>query len=271
MPRDLPRARPKGPRSGPLALSVLLVVALACPGPGSAQVNIESLRRADLPRGISGSVGGDLTLTTGNVDFIQTSFNGRLNHVGTRVTMLLIGEGGLGFLHSDRFASSGLLHYRWTYRPDRRLAPEWYAQLNYDRPQRLDLRSLAGAGVRTEVTSGSWGRFGAGTSIMLEHERLSLPDSARHPDRTTTLRNSTFLTVRVVSGERFAVSSTTYAQPSFADVLGDLRVLENMSLAASLTGRLDLTVTFDLRYDSGPPDGIAALDTRLRTGVTFRY
>jgi len=30
-------------------------------------------------------------------------------------------------------------------------------------------------------------------------------------------------------------------------------------------------VTFDLRYDSGPPDGLAALDTRLRTGVTFSY
>lgn len=246
-------------------------VLLSLPAWASAQVNIESLRRTDPAPGYSGSLGGDLTLTTGNVDFIQTSFSARVNHVGTRVTMLLIGEGGLGLLHSDRFASSGLLHYRWGYRLNDRLSPEWYAQLNYDRPQRLDLRSLVGAGVRTEITNGSWGRFGAGTSVMLERERLSLPDSARHPDRTTTLRNSTFLTVRVVSGERLVVSSTTYAQPSFTNVLGDLRVLENMSVASSLTDRLDLTVTFDLRYDSGPPDGIEALDTRLRTGVTFRY
>lgn len=264
-----PMSRPK---LRPLVLSVLLLIpGLVCPASGAAQVNIESLRRTDLPRGLSGSVGGDLTVTTGNVDFMQTNFSGRLNRVGGRVTMLLIGEGGLGFLHSDRFASSGLLHYRWAYRLEGRLSPEWYAQLNYDRPQLLDLRSLVGAGVRTDVASGSWGRFGAGTSVMLEHERLSLPDSARHPSRTTTLRNSTFLTMRVVSGEHFVASSTTYAQPSFRDFFGDVRVLENLSIGSSLSERLDLTVTFDLRYDSGPPDGIAALDTRLRTGVTFRY
>jgi len=39
--------------------------------------------------------------------------------------------------------------------------------------------------------------------------------------------------------------------------------------AASLTERLALTVTFDLRYDSEPPDGLAALDTKLKTGGSF--
>jgi len=74
-----------------------------------------------------------------------------------------------------------------------------------------------------------------------------------------------------VAGEQLVISSTTYAQPAIDQIVDDMRILENLRVAASLTDRLALTVTFDLRYDSGPPDGIEALDTRLKTGVTFTY
>jgi hypothetical protein len=92
-----------------------------------------------------------------------------------------------------------------------------------------------------------------------------------HDNRTTTLRNSTFATLRVNPGPSLVISSTTYVQPAILDDVSDLRVLENLRVATALTERLQLTVTFDLRYDSDPPDGISALDTRLRTGVTYAY
>jgi hypothetical protein len=248
-----------------------LTLAFLAQTPVAAQVNIESLRREDPPPGLSGSLGGDLTITTGNVDFVQMNANGRLTHVRGDLTTLMIGEGGVGFLGKNRFASSGLLHLRQTRWMRPWLAPEWYAQTNYDRPQRLEFRGLVGAGVRTEFARGGWGRFGAGTSLMLEHERLTLPDSALDDARTTTLRNSTFVTLWVVPGETVVITSTTYIQPAIRNASGDTRVLENLRVSTSVTDRLDLTVTFDLRYDSGPPDGIDALDTRLRTGVTYTY
>jgi hypothetical protein len=184
---------------------------------------------------------------------------------------LLIGEGGLGFLSGDRFASAGLLHLRRTYWLSERVAPEWFGQLNYDRPLLLDFRALAGVGVRLRFSSGAWGAAGAGASLMYEEERLDLPATAVHPEKTETVRSSTFLTLRLVAGESLVVSSTAYGQPALADVLGDVRLLENLRLSASITDRMTLTVAFDLRYDSGPPDRIASLDTRLRTGVTFSY
>ena len=265
-----PRAFPLRPRRGP-HIAALAAACLLLPAPLLAQVDIESLRRDDAPSGVSGSLGGDLTMTTGNVDFVRVTLNGRLNWVRGQATTLVIGEGGLGFLAGDRFSSSGLLHLRRTHWIAARLAPEWYAQINYDRPQLLDFRALAGAGARLQVAQGDWGGLGAGVSIMLEHERLDLPDTAIHENRTQTLRNSTFVTIRLVGGDRLVVTSTAYVQPALDDVFGDLRVLENLRLAASLSDQLALTVTFDLRYDSGPPDGTAALDTQLRTGVTFTY
>jgi hypothetical protein len=261
----------------PAALPFVWAVALAVVAPlglehtVAAQVNIESFRREDPPQGLSGSLGGDVNITTGNVDLVQINLNARLTHVQGLVQTLTVGQGGIGFLGRNRYASSGLLHFRRTHWLRNWVAPEWYVQADYDRPLKLDYRALAGGGIRLDFARGSWGRFGAGTSLMLEYERLNLPDTASHDNRTTTLRNSTFTTLRVTPGSNVVVSSTTYIQPAFLTDVSDLRVLENLRIATSLTERLQLTVTFDLRYDSSPPDGISALDTRLRTGVTYTY
>jgi len=252
---------------------VLFLVACSClavPWRLDAQVDIESLRREGATEGVTGSLGGDLTVKTGNTELVETDLHARLDWVRGSAATLLVGEGGVGLLSREKFSSSGLLHLRHTRWIGDRVAPEAYAQINYDRPLLVDFRSLMGAGLRFALSGGDWGAFGAGVSVMWERERLDLPPDAAHPDLTSTIRNSTFLTLRLVGGDALVVSSTAYLQPALED-FGDLRILENLGVAASLTDRLALTVTFDLRYDSGPPDGLAALDTKLKTGVTFSY
>lgn len=259
-----------------LVLSALVVAATFLSGvpavsPIAAQVDIEALRADEPPLGRSGTLGGDLSIRTGNVDFIALDLSARLYDVTERESRLLIGDGGVGFLGRSRFSSSGLIHYRVSYTDvDPRFTPEWYAQINYDRSQLLDFRALGGAGVRTRFVSGDWGEFGAGSALMLEFEALSLPDTAVHPTRTLEVRWSNFLTLRVVPTETLVITSTTYIQPAVRN-LGDYRALERLRLAASITETLALTVSFDLRYDGSPPDAIASLDTRLRTGVTYTY
>jgi Protein of unknown function, DUF481 len=237
----------------------------------SAQVNVEALRRDDPPLGRSGSLGGDLAIRTGNVDFIALNIRARAYAVSDTETRLLIANGGVGFLDRGRFASSGLLHYRRSYTAvDERFTPEWYGQLNYDRPQLLSFRAVAGAGARASFAQGEWGQFGAGATMMLEYEKLSLPDTATHPDQTLEVRWSNFLTLRIVPTETLVITSTTYIQPALRS-FGDYRALENLRIAASITETLALTVSFDLRYDSRAPEEIASLDTRLRTGITYTY
>ena len=236
----------------------------------SAQVNVEALRSDDPPLGYSGTFGGDLALRTGNVELVQLGLNARLYNVTESVTRLIVGNGGLGFLGGSRFASSGLLHYRQTYQYNDLVSPEWWGQLNYDRPQLLNFRMITGGGVRISFASGEWGQFGMGAALMLEHERLDLPDTAVHDDRTTDIRGSYFLTLRLVPNENLVITSTTYLQPA-VDNWDDARTLANLRIASSVTDELDLTVSFDLRYDTGPPDGISALDTSLRTGLRFTY
>jgi hypothetical protein len=257
----------RAPRS---ALLLPLLLALL-PGFAAGQVEIEALSRDDPPLGLSGSLGGDVTARTGNVDFIALDVRARMYRVSDTRTRLLQGNGGIGFLDRDRFASSGLLHYRVGYtRVSRYFLPEWYAQVNYDRPQKLAFRAVTGGGGRIQFARGAWGQFGAGTGLMLEREWLRLPDGAVHPERTLNLRWNSFLTLRVVASETTVITSTTYLQPAIGDVI-DTRALETFRLATSITESLSLAVSWDLRWDSDPPDGLAALDTTLRTGVTYTY
>jgi hypothetical protein len=249
---------------------LLIVLAAPLPLPGSAQVNVEALRQEDPPLGYSGTFGGDLTLRTGNVELVQVDLNARRYMVTESVTRLMVGNGGLGLQGGSRFASSGLLHYRETYRYNDPISPEWYGQLNYDRPQLLDFRVVTGGGARTSFANGEWGEFGMGAALFLEHERLDLSDAAVHENRTTAIRGSYFLTLRLVPNENLVITSTTYLQPVVGN-WGDLRTLANFRVAASVTDELDLTVSFDLRYDGRPPDEISALDTSLRTGLRYTY
>ena len=251
-------------------LGLLITIVMTLPLPVSAQVNVEALRQDNPPLGYSGTFGGDLTLRTGNVDLVQLGINARLYHVTETSTRLMVGNGGLGFLGRSRFASSGLLHYRQTYTYNDLVSPEWWGQVNYDRPQLLDFRVVTGGGVRISFASGDWGQFGMGAALMLEDERLDLPDTAVHDDHTTDIRGSYFLTLRLVPNENLVITSTTYLQPAITD-WDDARTLANLRIASSVTDALDLTISFDLRHDSGPPDGISALDTSLRTGLRYSY
>ena len=254
----------------PNGLKLFIVLATALPSGMSAQVNVEALRRDDPPLGYSGTFGGDLAIRTGNVDFVQFGLNARLYRVTETVTRLIVGNGGLGLLGGSRFASSGLFHYRQTYQFNDLVSPEWWAQVNYDRPQLLNFRMVTGGGVRISFARGGWGQFGMGAALMLEDERLNLPDTALHDDHTTNLRGSYFLTLRLVPNENIVITSTTYLQPEVTN-FDDLRALANFRIAASVTDEMDLTVSFDLRYDSEPPDGISGLDTSLRTGLRYTY
>ncbi len=105
---------------------------------------------------------------------------------------------------------------------------------------------------------------------MLEDERLALPASAEHSDHTTVIRSSSYGNFRIAFERGMVIASTTYLQPSVGNPK-DIRILEDLVFSTPVTDRMALTVSFDLRYDSDPPDGLAALDTRLRTGLTLTY
>jgi len=260
------------PSHRPICRCALALVAATLVGTttGRAQVNIERLRRNTDRTGLLGTARLDLTARTGNVRLVLLNVESRADLVRRDWTAFLIGSSDVGWQGGRRFSNTALFHLRATALTSRPVGVEAFGQVDYDKARRLDFRSVIGGGARFAIAGGAGGRVAGGTGLMVEHERLDLPDSAAHPRRTDAVRSTSYLTFQLQRSERISIAGTGYAQPKL-DEPGDVRVLADTRLAVQLVGGVSLTVTAKLRYDSRPPDDIADLDTTLTTGLALEW
>jgi hypothetical protein len=240
------------------------------PSSTSAQVNIERLRSGDTPPGMSGFVGMDLSARTGNVEIVEFEPNGAVTYASAHRTTVLIGSASFGWQGRESFSNEALLHVRQVFRTQEQLRPEIFAQVNYDKPRLLTFRGLFGAGIRVRLHQSDANQLWLGSGYMFEHERLGLPDTAAHSDQTSVHRWSNYVSMVIGIGDRSRITSAMYVQPRF-DAPKDVRLLSQSTLAVGISGQFSLVVSFDMHYDSRPPDDIHSLDTRLESGVSVGF
>lgn len=249
------------------SLPILILLFAWTPLP--AQVNVERMRIADTATGWSGQVELGFSVRTGNVRHTQFDPSSRIDFVTPGVESFLVMRGDVGIQGGRRYSNAGLMHVRATRRRGR-FAPEAFAQINYDRSQRLLFRWLAGSGVRVRMVSGPRAAVRLGTALMYEYEHLDLDTAAMHPGETRKLRWSNYVSLRAASpaGARFIM--TAYAQPDLGD-FADARVLVESTAAAPLVGGVALTLTAWARLDTRPPDDVKRHDAELRSGVAVAF
>ncbi len=274
LPAGAPRSREVflgrlGPWWQPAAVLAAGLLGWA-PAEAAAQVNTERLRRSEAADGWSGATTLDVTLRTGNVDLALIGIGGRVDRVAAGTQTFAVVAGDFGWEGGERFSNEGLIHLRQTYWTDRRVSPEVFLQANYDRSRELLFRGLMGAGLRVPLVGGPRWSVVAATAYMFEREHLDVPAGAVHPRRTSAHRWSSYLTSRFTAGDRVALVGTAYVQPRFDD-LGDTRILADARMALQLTGRASVTMTLNLRYDSGPPDGVDPVDATWKTGFALEW
>jgi hypothetical protein len=250
----------------PAFLIVLfLTVAAACPS--SAQVNIETFRDKS---GVSGAARLSFSSDIGNVDVVRSDGAGNLTVDREQGTFLAVLRGAAGFLGGTRYASSGVLHLRYTRKWRPRVHPEAFVQGDYDRARRLDGRSLVGAGLRWRLLRSEAHRLAVGTALMWERERLDLQAGDGHDDVTSGARGSLYLNMTLRSTRGVTLATTTYAQPLVTDP-GDVRWLGTAELTTPLVGRLTQTTVVDFRVDSDPPQGVKRVDARVSASFGVRF
>lgn len=237
--------------------------------PLRAQVNVERMRIADTATGWGGEAALGFSVRTGNVRHTRLDPSSRIDFVTPGVESFLVMRGDVGIQGGRRYSNAGLMHLRATRRRGQ-FAPEAFAQINYDRSQRLLFRWLAGGGVRVRVVSGPRAAVRLGTALMYEYEHLELDSAAVHPSETRKARWSNYVSLRAstAAGARFIM--TAYAQPDLGD-FADARVLVESTAAAPLVAGVSLTLTAWARLDTRPPDGVKRLDAELRSGVAVAF
>jgi hypothetical protein len=235
-----------------------------------AQVNIERYNNLNSLSGLMGNVSFYISSKTGNTDIQEFEIDGRVNYKGENFYSFLIAQGEYGWNKGKEYSNNALLHLRHLQDLEGVVDPELFAQINYDKSNLLLFRSLFGAGLRLSLISDTLANLDYGTSYMYEYEDIDLPETADHPSKTKHHRWSNYLSYSNNVSKNSRISVVIYAQPRL-DNFTDVRFLSENHLKVGLTDKLSLSVSFSIRFDSKPPDGVKDTDTNTKVGFTFRF
>lgn len=251
---------------------LLLLLPLTC----HAIVNVEGMRKQHSEPGLSGNMELAATGSEGNSDKSNLFAAARLQWQRNDSTTLVIANRSYGESNQVRDTNKSFLHARHIVANTADRALEGFVQLETNEFSRLDLRSLAGGGVRWALLQGPDSNatdkvlatlgIGAFYSIETLAEQTGLTD-----DGTETLwrMNSYFaLDYKINAYTRFV--STTYYQPAISDS-ADYRALEQASLSVQIVDSLNLKVSLDIAHDSQPPQGVKRTDTSYKTGLVYEF
>lgn len=244
----------------------ILVLIGCCYGASlSAQVNVELYRRKE---GVEGNVGLHVGGASGNSDFFTGGGSANVTFNTAAYSLLLLGDGLLGFRDGESFSNEGLAHLRYTWVKPPRFQPESFVQVDYARPRLLTFRALVGGGLRTILFEDKTFSFTLGNSLMWEREHMDLDPLDPHPDRTSDIRSSNYINLRI--RKRATITLTGYFQFVPGEVK-DFRLLGNLQIASRVTGPLQQVTTIRYRRDSRPPIGIHKNDITIGTSFALNF
>lgn len=245
-----------------LVASVALVIAT---GPAHAAI-VNSLRgfERDEP-GWSGSLAGSYDANGGNTDDSTFAGSGRVQWRGQSHIARCIVAGKRKLSRGEETARSFLAHLRHNYLLSDRWATIAFLQVQRNPFQRLDARTLIGAGARWEAVQGDKHLIYLGAATMFERERIQ-----DEPVSTKAQRLSSFLSVEVALREGVLLDGLVFYQPRWND-FADWRFFGAISLDIGLTAALSLFTGYSVQYDSQPPVGVMQTDWNTNTGFQVKF
>ena len=229
-----------------------------------AQVNTEKMRVLGLESGLAGSIGATISLERGNSDVTEAGATADFAYKVRRSAFFWFNQGSWLYEGDQDLVNKGFSHLRYNLQLRPRWILEAFGQAQYDRSQDLSHRYLIGGGVRYIPIQRTWGLVAVAVTPMFEFERLTTDENLE------AIRVSSYISVAASRQGRYAITSTTYVQPS-AERLGNIRVLNETELAVSITTSLALTTTVNYRYDAEPPVDIKEYDLSLKQGLRVTF
>lgn len=250
-------------------LTLCFGASLLLPGLAPAQVvNIEQQRLDADKQGWTGSVAGNLDLTRNQRSVFNFGFQSKVQHRRDSNVVFGVVQTGLIKAEGSDFANFAFAHVRFTRNVTRYLAVEAFGQLQQNRVNGIQNRSLLGAGIRTLVFDEPAGTVYAGLLVMGEREREVVDSVPLHRD--TRLSAYVAGSYTPESADWISIANTTYFQPRLGR-FSDIRISTDWQLQVKLRENLMLTTTLNLVYDAVPPVGLDETTYALRNGLKFVF
>ena len=253
-------------RSGSKTLVWVLLMLFLSMGAQAQLVNVEKSRKEARP-GLQGHLDLNLMLTQNTRQIFETTTSAHLQYSRGRHLALLLNTIGLMRVEGENLINNGFQHLRYNFSlGEGMVTAEAFTQHQYNSIRLLKRRFLLGGGPRFRVHENERLGLYIAPLVMYEHELLDDTNNAR-ADR---FKGDLYVTLTYELDERITFSHTTYYQPDFAR-FSEYRVSSETGLELGFTGSFSLTLTYNLAYDSHPPQDIPRLFYTLRNGVRYTF
>ncbi|MBN2413211.1 DUF481 domain-containing protein [candidate division KSB1 bacterium] len=253
-----------------IMLFLLLTGLLIYHSDAVSQVNVEKFRKNGHEKGLTGYARISVSSRTGNVDVTEIDVEGSADFRWKRMDSFIIVQGDQGWKEDEQYSNEGLIHFRQIYEFKKAWQPETFIQTDFNKKRSLSDRKLFGIGFRTTIFRNSSNSIVCGTSYMYEYEKLDISNQSVYQTITKYNRWNNYFALNLNINSRLQGYLTTYYQPRF-DEFSDMRILSEANLKAVIFSPFSVTITYNMRYDSDPPENIKDMDAKLTMGLVYVF
>lgn len=245
------------------ACSMVVGVLLAV-GCTAQVVNIEGRRFMNDTVPWTGLADFRYNLTENTQRSYSFGLSGAIQHVRGRHRYFLVNDLASSRVGNNAFLNTGFQHLRYNYALYRRWVGEAFAQTQYNKPLRLDLRATLGAGPRLHIVNRDEVRVNAGTAVMAEYERTTTDEAFLHA------RSSNYLAATVRFSKITSLTTVVYYQPKLFNA-SDHRISLESGVLLALTARYTVESRLNLLRDTAQPEGVPGFvySWNNRFGIRF--
>jgi hypothetical protein len=175
---------------------------------------------------------------------------------------LFLGNFDYSIAKGDELSNSGLIHFRYNRKINKKLRIEAFTQYQYNRILGIESRSLIGIGPRYKINKSEKAVLYIGSLIMQEFQKTS--------DNSNTMsyqRLSSYLSLSLKNkAKTLEFTSVVYYQPNI-NLWEDYRLTSQASLAFNITSKLQFVTSINYGYDSYAPTNISKKNILMSNGL----
>ncbi|MCB0757631.1 MAG: DUF481 domain-containing protein [Flavobacteriales bacterium] len=243
----------------------LLLLSLSLLGGARAQVvNIEGRRFMQDSVPWTGFVNVRFNVSESGQRSLNLGLNGAVQYLNGRDRYMFISDLAFSQVEANDFLNTGFQHLRYNYRKDSLWTGAVFAQAQYNKPLRLDLRLMLGAGPRLTAVDNTRMRVNIGTAVMVENEHVT------NGPTTTIGRSSNYVSATLKFTDMASLTTVVYYQPKLFDA-SDHRIALEGGLLINVTKRMTVESRLNLLKDSAPPEEVNALSYSWSNLFGFRF
>jgi hypothetical protein len=268
-------------------LTTLFILVYFSAGFADAQIlNIERSRvDQDTANYLTGKAGLNFSMFNRNAgknnpnNYLQLTFTGDLAYISKQHSYLLLNYYNYLLVNYDSdelrntVASTGYSHFRINFNRKKRASSEVFAQVQTDKTRGLELRTLAGGGLRFALLRSKTVNLFIGSGLMQEHEEWKNPEKEGRLVTSDLIKSTNYISTKAKLNDYVSTEGIIYYQVGYDDKIERFRnrVSGDISLNFKMTNKFTFRTNFNCTYEDEPIVPVTNFVYALTNGIQLSF